>query len=127
MSKCEKEERNISLTGTFEGCAEHGDFTPSGAMFSMEGIPPEEAIRLVLGTVEQTMAQFLSQNETIDAFISASYPFGDEGPEPLSDEAKAHLLGLLANQLLLRQVADRSYFVGVESALLSVPREPKDG
>lgn len=123
---CEKEERHISLTGTFTGCSEHGGWSPSSGMIEMSGIDPELTVQFILGAVEQVMTQFVAQASTVQDVINDTYDFGGELPYTLRDKAQRHIVMLLSHQLLLRQVADRQYTIGSESALLSVPRFKAD-
>lgn len=123
MSECVEEEREVSITVTFRGCAAHGGFEAESAHMSVAGISAFAAVDSFFATIEETLAIQLSRMPMVEEFLNREYRSPADGsPAPISDDAQMWLARLFAHSLMLSRVADRGYGAGRDSAFLTVPR-----
>jgi len=122
VSDCTPEEREASISLTFQGCADHGHFAIQSSGIHVEGVPAPAAMDGFLMSIEEVIAHHLSGGPSVQELISIEHQWNwSEEPEPLPERAQRYVVRLLAHQLLLRRVASRGYGRGVESAMLTLP------
>lgn len=124
MSECERIERQGSVSMTFVGCAEHGDFTAESLMIDFSsGVNPLDAADVMFSAIEEIVVVELVKHRKVQGLLTEEHMWQwSEDPEPLPERAQKQVARLLANQMMLGRVAGREYGRAIESVTLSLPR-----
>lgn len=122
MSDCEKVEITASIITTFNGCRNHGHFTPSSGYLEAPGVPIPMVIDAALMVIVETVSAEVVKVGKVQSLLSyeAEWEWAS-GREQLPDRAKRRLVRLMAKQLLLEKVASGDFIRDVSMASLNLP------
>lgn len=107
---CEQTHHNATVTIAFSQCAEHGHPRIEGVLVDPDGITPEPVIRGLISVTEQLIAaRFATTEGPLRDLLTADY----DG-EPMDNTEQHRLASMIANQLLMMTVRERSYAQAAE-------------
>lgn len=106
----EHETRVLTATMGFDYCPVVQGGRPTSGAITAAGIPSPMVVSGLLGLAETALGSIIRHSEAAMEWLGKPYPNVITGKkEPLSERSQEALVGLLAQQLMLRQVASRSY------------------